>query len=460
MFPNADTIDFHSIRDIPVETLFSHTLVTGTTGSGKSRTVLRPLLRSLLSLRAADPQVKAGALILDPKSDLLPMVQGALQQCGRRDDLIVIGPGADERPWNPLATQLSPVQTANMILAAASTMGQESTNRARAGERFWELQDRALLTALVALSRQALAAEGSGESLTFQHLHQCRELLTQPESQLRQWAAQLAVEIDFAESITFLEIAALPDTTRTCIVASIGSLLQPFVCDPLRAVLQPAPNRSPVDLRNIFEQGKIVVINTGFAENALELLPAQVMIKTAFARLALSRTRWAKNVSRPCWLFVDEGARCYTAHADSEASETNLMDMARSNRVGVIWCAQNLSALLSLGNEHLVNKLGALAATHIFLANTCPATAALAARSLGTETQHHLHRAVGKSLPPPLLFPRDGERAPESDLGVMVPYEAPILPASKLARLKPGEMWLRLGHSGEIHHLQADVVAP
>lgn len=461
MFLNADTIDFHSLKGIPVETFFSGLAAFGTTGSGKTRTVLRPLLRSLLSLRANEQEAKAGALIIDPKgSDLLPIIQDTLEQCGRQEDLVMVGPGNNEHPWNPLAGQLSAAKVASTILAASATLGQESSNHAKAGERFWEAQDRALLGALVALSRHTLAERVPSEELTFEHLQQCRRVLAQPEKRLREWATDMVTELGFAEGMPLLEMASLPESTRSCVIGSLGSLLQPYVCDPLRSVLQPHPGRSPADLRNIFEQGKVVILNTAHAEYALELLPAQVLIKSAFTRLALSRSRWAKNTSRPCWLFVDEGARCYTAQADSDASEANLMEMSRANRVGVIWATQNLSALLSLGNEHLPDKLAALAGTHVFLANTCPACASLAARSLGTERRYELHRTVENAVPPPLFFPSHQTLISPGSRGVLVPSEVPRLTASAMARLRPGEMWLRLAHTGEVHHIQADVAAP
>jgi hypothetical protein len=51
--PNPDLIDFHGIK-LPVEDLFSHVLITGRPGSGKSRGCVRPLLRALLALHAQD----------------------------------------------------------------------------------------------------------------------------------------------------------------------------------------------------------------------------------------------------------------------------------------------------------------------------------------------------------------------------------------------------------------------
>jgi type IV secretory pathway TraG/TraD family ATPase VirD4 len=459
MYLYSDTIDFHGLK-IPVETLMASMMITGTTGAGKTRAVLRPLIKSLTSLRADEPEAKCGALVIDPKGfDLLPIVQAALRACGRENDLVLIGPGSGDQIFNPLDDRLSPGQIAAMILAAASTLGQDASSRVKMGERFWETQDRAVLTAVVALSRHALAVSSPGEKLTFGHLQRFRALLSQPEKELRKWASELVRDVGQSEAMPLAEWAALPETTRSCVAASIGTLLHPFGSPPLRSVVQPESGRRTFDLREIFELGKVVVVNTAFAESALELLPAQCMIKAAFTRLALSRYRWADNRSRPCWLIIDEGARVYTAHADAECNETNLMDMSRSSRVGMIWACQNLSALLSFGNEHLVAKFAGLCANHVFLSNTCPACAALAARSLGTKLKYHVHRSREKDLPPPMLFPHRRMRHAESRSGILVPSEAPRVSPAQLARLRTGEMWLRLAHTGEVHHIQADVSA-
>ena len=457
---NSDIIPFHSLQ-LPVESLFANVLAVGVTGAGKTRTVLRPLIRSLLSLRASEPDAKCGALIIDPKGlDLLPIVQATLQACGRAQDLVLIGPDPGNQSFNPLDERLSPGRITAMILAAASVQGQDAASRTKVGERFWEAQDRALLTAIVAATRHLVAAEHPRDQLTFEHLQRFRSQLVQPDRELRAWATELVRQVGQSEVLPLAEWAGLPESTRGCVLGSLGGLLHPFSCHPLRAVIQPERGRPGFDLREIFEQGKIVLINTAFAESALELLPAQCLIKATFTRLALSRYRWARNRARPCWLIIDEGARCFTAHADSESSETNLMDMCRSNRVGVLWAAQNLSALLSLGNEHLVNKFAALCGTQIFLANTCPATANLAAHSLGPEAEALPEPPRENGLPPPLLMlPDQQPRVTEARSRPLVSLDRPRVPAAKLARLKAGEMWLRLAHTGEVHHLQADVSA-
>jgi DNA segregation ATPase FtsK/SpoIIIE-like protein len=59
-------INFHGLK-IPVEDLYSHTLITGRPGSGKSRCCVRPLLRELVKLNASNPELKAGMLLLDGK---------------------------------------------------------------------------------------------------------------------------------------------------------------------------------------------------------------------------------------------------------------------------------------------------------------------------------------------------------------------------------------------------------
>lgn len=457
MQPISDIINLHGQIKIPVESLFGGSLITGTTGSGKTRCMIRPMVRQLLALHAQDRGTKAGALIIDPKNELLNIVREALRRCGREADLVCIGPGTDEFTWNPLAdTKLSSTQMANLILAGSTVIAQES-RMGRGGDRFWEQQDRSLLRGLIALARRADPQLLVQEPLTFGKLQALRVNLSQPDKELLEWAKTLAESIGFDEAMPLIEFAALPANTRACVVASCGSLLDPFCRLPLNQVVQPTAQRPEADLRSIFEEGKVVVLNTVHAENAQELLPAQVLLAVQWARLVLARPRLTGNQVRPVWTVIDEAARIITPFGDPAS---DIMDMSRSSRVGVILALQNLAALHAMGNPNAVHRLAALAANHFYLANTDPVTAAVATSSLGSEIKYHLHRTVSQSLPPPLLFPDDQIAAKESATGVLVPTAQPVLPPDKLARLKTGEIYYRLAGSGEVGHLHADPSDP
>jgi type IV secretory pathway TraG/TraD family ATPase VirD4 len=430
-------------------------LVTGTTGSGKTHGVLKTWIRQLLALCADQPNEKAGALIIDPKNELVSIVRDSLACCGRQGDLVCIGTDKNDATWNPIGDpKLSPAQITRMILSASTVLGQES--RMGRGERFWELQDRSLLAALAALARHANAELLIPPPITFGQLHQLRARLSQADGDLLKWVAGVSKTISAAEVVPLIEFASLPNNTRACVVASCGSLLEPFCRRPLCGVVEPNPQRREADLRSVFESGKVVLLNTSHAETAVELLPAQVLLASEWARLVLARPRLGGNQTRLVWTIIDEAARVITSYGDPAS---DIMDMARASRVGVIIALQNLAALHAMGNSSAVHRLASLSANHFFLSNTDPITAAVAATSLGSAYEYQLHRTVAPSWAPPLLFPKKASKANVSAVGVMVPALRPVLPPEKLARLKPGEIYFRIS-TGEIGHVRADLPAP
>jgi hypothetical protein len=126
MNKNSDAIDFYGIR-IPLEDLFSHTLVTGRSGAGKSRAAMRVLLRQLIALHAEDDQLKAGFICIDGKgSELRGYLEEALRACGRESDLVVIGPR--DATYNPLQESWDDFRIANEIIAASAFFGGEAVS--------------------------------------------------------------------------------------------------------------------------------------------------------------------------------------------------------------------------------------------------------------------------------------------------------------------------------------------
>ncbi len=91
IYPNQ-TVTLHGIH-FPLEYLFRGMLVIGQPGSGKTRCVLMPLIKSILAATGNAPEQKASLIIADPKNELAPFMAEALASIGRADDLIVLKPG-------------------------------------------------------------------------------------------------------------------------------------------------------------------------------------------------------------------------------------------------------------------------------------------------------------------------------------------------------------------------------
>jgi len=85
--------------------LFTGTIIIGAVGSGKTSCCMYPFTDQLLGYRAADPEAKASALVLEVKGDFCNEVRKILRQLGREDDYIEISLDS-EWAYNPLHNDL------------------------------------------------------------------------------------------------------------------------------------------------------------------------------------------------------------------------------------------------------------------------------------------------------------------------------------------------------------------
>ncbi len=90
---------------IPERGLFTGTIMIGATGSGKTAGGMYPFTDQLLGYRAADPNAKASALVLEVKGDFCGKVKEILLKRGRASDYIEIGLDS-EWAYNPLYNDL------------------------------------------------------------------------------------------------------------------------------------------------------------------------------------------------------------------------------------------------------------------------------------------------------------------------------------------------------------------
>jgi type IV secretory pathway TraG/TraD family ATPase VirD4 len=446
MKPTADSkiIHLHGVK-IPRSWLGQNFLISGTTGSGKSRGILRPVLTQCL-------QQGDAAVIFDVKGDLLDLVKEALAACGRSRDLVTLGVGEHDHTFNPLAdASLSPHQIVQQLLTAASLTGQAANQRTSSEDLFWSSARTELLVALVDLATQTLA--GTGEVLNFGHLQKLRPNLSQSPSALSRWAKEVAEILCESSAATLSEFARYPDNTRACVLNSATNLLAPFQRPPLSGFVFPTPKRPAFKLTDLFDKSKVLVVSAGHAEHAHDLWPAFLLFKQALYRMVLSRPRLKVRQDNRVLVVLDEYTRMLTAH-DAQSSEHVVMEQARSSRFSFLLAAQNLSGLEAIGGNVIVDKIAALASNFCFLQNSCPATARLAQRVLGTRKSFERHESVSQRPPPPLLFPdSDAPTEPTVTSAMLVPSEEPVVSSAELSRLKTGEAHLKLA-DGSIHRIQ------
>jgi len=451
MNPTSDLINLHGLR-FPRRWITSHVLITGSTGSGKTNGILKVLTRQLLAADIHSPERRPGMVVFDVKGDLKPIIKSALAQCGRTHDLITVGVGEGEAVFNPFAdVSLSPAQIAQQLILAASLTGQEAGQRAKGEELFWSTARYDLLTSLIELTQITLRVTGA--ALTLAHLQRARGLLSQSSLELKKWITAAAPLLSEASANALKEWEHLPEVTRGCVTASVGNVLAPWAREPLCRLVSPDPQRPLLNLRDVVQYGKVVVINVAQTEYAEELWPGCLLIKQALFRLALTRARLPINQERLVAIVIDEANRLLSSH-NSLSSEHVALEMARSNQFAFLLAAQNLSGLNAInGDSTLTDKLAALCGNQIFLANSCPATLRLAQRCFGDHLVFRRHKTLVPALPAPQLFPEDEPEERSTPQVTLVPVEVPLISAATLSRLPTGSAHVKLV-DGSVHQIQ------
>ena len=451
MNQNLEQINLHGMK-FPKSFLWRHVLLSGNSGSGKTHGILKPLIAQLLAADIHSPELRAGMVLFDVKGDLKPIVEAALVRCGRRNDLIVVGLGEGEATFNPLAdASLSPAQIAQQLILAASLSGQEASQRAKGEELFWATARTDVLTSLIELTQTTLRG-ASIQTLTLAHLQRARGLLSSSDLELKKFISGVVGQLSEASANALKEWARLPDTTRGCVTASVGNVLAPWAREPLSRLINPDEKRPLLNLSDVFQYGKVVVINVAQTEHAEELWPACLMLKQALFKLALTRARLPINQERLVAIVIDEATRLISAHSHL-SSEHIALEAARSNRVAFILAAQNLSGLTAVNGDVLTDKLAALCGNQIFLANSCPATLRLAQRCFGDHIVLRRHKTLEPTLPAPQLFPEEEPDEQPASQVTLVPVEVPLISAATLARLPAGAARAKLA-DGSVHQFQ------
>ena len=87
---------------IPERGLYTGVAIFGAVGSGKTSACMNPFARQLLGWQAANPQMRAAALVLEVKGDFCHDIRQILDEDGREKDYIELGMNARWQ-WNPLS---------------------------------------------------------------------------------------------------------------------------------------------------------------------------------------------------------------------------------------------------------------------------------------------------------------------------------------------------------------------
>lgn len=137
---------------IDEKAMFQNVLVTGTIGTGKTASVMYPLLKQALFYEAHDSQKKAGMLVLDVKGNFYEQVVAFAEQCGRGEDIVLIQLGGTYR-YNPVhkpdmeAVDLA--ERCRIVLDLFNTSGNKK-------DAFWDVKAAQMMTECIRLLRNTV----------------------------------------------------------------------------------------------------------------------------------------------------------------------------------------------------------------------------------------------------------------------------------------------------------------
>jgi Type IV secretion-system coupling protein DNA-binding domain len=242
------------------------------------------------------------------------------------------------------------------------------------------------------------------------------------------------------------DFGRLADETRESVLAVVGNGLNAFRESPLRELMNPTSLRPNVDLGEIIESGKCVVVSCVERSFGNSTLPLLMAVKEAFADLILSRKdieresateTWIKiNQHREILYIADECHRLVT-RGDS-GGELDFLDLCREFNCRAILATQSLSALESVMGTKASDRLVALFGHHVFLSNIDPSTAAWADRMFDT--------GQDKLFPPPLLRTNSRHKKMIDWRGSQT--LASLRTGEFIIRTRDGDHYRRRGHLG------------
>ncbi len=340
---------------IPEKGLYQNILVTGTIGSGKTSSVMYPLLNQLLSSLCP----KFGMLILDVKGNFYKQVLTYAEKYNRVSDLIVISLDSKTR-YNPLdKPSLNPSVLANRLKTILELFSPNNS------ESYWLDKVQSILTECIKLCR--LYNNGY---VTFTEIH---NLITYEDyykskiDSLRSSfiSGKLSSEdiFNLHSSLEFFEneFSSLDERTKSILKSEITRITEIFISDYKISTVF-CPEKEDINFKNfdeVINQGKIVVLNMNISEykNLSKIIAAY--LKLDFQSQVLSQL--AKNNTLNPTVFM-----CDEYHEYVTVSDADFFAQSREAKCINIVSTQSYSSILNaLQNDssvkviiqNLVNKL-------------------------------------------------------------------------------------------------------
>jgi hypothetical protein len=361
--------EFFGLNQIHPKNLV-HTLAIGGTGSGKTISCVIPLLKAQLSyaLPTHDGLMKSSILVIDPKFELLEIVQSVLDDQGESDRLIVVGRGKGTPAIrffgkNENLSNREILSRLDVVLGTAELSDSSHQYWHVAGlqvvERFMNLEVAYRTSrncSLIARLRNAgpgtdsigeisqLSSYWKALSTVLDNSRAGRFKFRSMNASLKSLlneaglgdhpdAAMMDTFIDEAELMQWAyRLQAADPVLKLCADPEIERVVdfRPFPGDA-DSILDHS-----LDLMQAMDAGKVVVFQPTGEMNSL--LAARALKSRWYAAV-----RARDDMQRPVGVVVDEFQKFVTL--DAVSGDANFMDVARAYRCNVVLATQSIEAL-------------------------------------------------------------------------------------------------------------------
>jgi hypothetical protein len=385
------------LETLSPEDLFQHLLVFGSTGCGKTRYVILPLLAQVLGRDAGDPERRAGALIFDVKGDIPAHVEAVMKAAGRDDEIITIGRGGNAwfDPFVGIGNDSRAV--AERLIEMVRGLHPESGGGSY--DDFWRENNRRLLQVAAVVAR----ARGLGDLGGIEGIAHAIEMICSIQSSddaadaddddddgVAKQFVEIAErgklistpEAEMARQYLSGEIKNLARSTQACIHNYAKAYVSCLRDSRVAGILSPSGGHEFLP-EDVIDRGRVVIVALSRVHFGPGAEVYRNMIKTAFQTCALQRysrshfdgaSLRAINSTRPVYFVADEFPSFVTAGSGDDG-DAFFLDKCREVKVGCILSAQGISALtgrMRSGSRaaHLLNNC----CSKIFMATDCVET--------------------------------------------------------------------------------------
>ena len=367
-----------------------HFLITGETGSGKTVSAVKPLLKSALTYRSGEVAHRASMLVIDPKHELHDPVS---EQCTILDRPVLMLGEADA-PRISLFEGLqgrSPSQCVSYALnlcSPAFVAAQSST------DSYWRDCAQQIITTIVAAKKATLDFceidlwDGLKMNATRSDLQRalaempicsdsknffaadlafCQLLISHPRM-LEPFASVCReVGMEPREYAKLTSLLSAPEGQRGSELSSAILYLTELADATLNRCVDLTPSWSMSECSDFVddavENGVVMVFTPDLGSQGAEI--AGRILKTKYFEAAFRRS----NKERPLFYICDEFQRFITA--DPESGEQAFLDRCRAYRVSCVLATQSLAAIKNRLSQNGTNRSGDVDSTlNILLGNT------------------------------------------------------------------------------------------